>query len=192
MLHQGAVVCCVCSLFAGCVGSSESPEDRFLSRGHYVLQSKDAAALEGPYTIKRILGPNRIVIESGGQDVRVTIRGCRPTDDEKMNLRARKSIGTLLGPDGVYIRTDCKQVIDKSAWKAVVYRTANKTAIVGENLELEKTVLTYAMPQLLNLAYGYSLLDTSDTDYPLYGVFKEAEQVARRNGNGYWATHSDK
>jgi len=190
MLRQVLMLVFAGGFFGGCVGPSKSPEDRFLSRGHYVLRKKDAGGLEGPYRMKKILASNKILIEFEGQVVEVIIRGCRLTGNEKLDSDARVGMESL-SSDGAYVRTDCKQVIDKTHWKAVVYRTANKVGTVDENLKVHSTVLTYAMPQLLNLAYGYALLDMSDTDYPLYEVFRAAEQVARENRNGYWATHSD-
>jgi endonuclease YncB( thermonuclease family) len=46
--------------------------------------------------------------------------------------------------------------------------------------------LTYAMPQLLLLTHGYCLLDRSDTNYPLYQVFLDAEDLAKKNRAGCW------
>jgi hypothetical protein len=191
MLQYALTIMALGILFSGCLGPSESPQDKFLSKGDDLLRQRDAGLLEGPYRIRDVPCSDRILIEADGQDVEVIIRGCMPTGDEKMDFKAGKQIGTLLGPYGVYIRTDCKQVVGEKLWKGVVYKPANTIGTVDENLKIHIGVLTYTMPQLLNLAYGYSLLDTSDTDYPLYEVFREAERVARENRNGYWATHAE-
>ncbi len=92
--------------------------------------------------------------------------------------------------DGVYIRTDCKQILGTNRWSAVAYRRANSVGTIDDEGKNHTIVLTYAMPQLLNLAYGYFLLDTSDTNYPMYEIFKDAEQVARENRKGYWGLTS--
>ncbi len=43
------------------------------------------------------------------------------------------------------------------------------------------------MPQLLMITQGYCLVDHSDTGYPLYEVFRKAEELARKAHRGYWA-----
>jgi hypothetical protein len=175
----------VSAFLVGCIGPSVSPEESFLDRD-YVLSDKDADILEGPYKEKKSSDSNKIVLEFEGRNIELSFRGCRPTGDALLDLRARKH---LVFFDGVYVRTDCKQILGTNNWRAVAYHSANAIVEVDKDLNQEKRVLTYVMPQLLNLTYGYALLDTSDTNYPLYEVFREAEQVARENRNGYWATH---
>ena len=136
------------------------------------------------------MASNRISIWYGGREVEVHIRGCLATGDRKLDVRAEKLLGTMW-PDGLFIRSDCKAAVDKSGFSAVMYDVATATETLNQKGEIEVEVLTYRMPQVLNLVYGYCLLDHSDTNYPLYQVFLEAENLAKKHRKGYWATHRD-
>jgi hypothetical protein len=73
-----------------------------------------------------------------------------------------------------------------------MYKPANQIFIRhDENGEEVFRNLSYTMPQLVSIAYGKVMVDHSDTDYPLYEVFKEAERLAKENKKGYWAMHSE-
>jgi len=165
------------------------PVERLYDR-HYVLRKKDAGLLEGPYTMSKVFAPNRISLGSGDHEIEVTIRGCQPTDDEKLDCEAQGFLVRVKW-DGVYVRKDCRAALGENAFKAVIYTPANTVSVMDETGEVESEILTYRMPQLLSLMDGYCLLDHSDTNYPLYQVFLEAERLAKKHKKGYWATHTE-
>ena len=179
----------ITSLLASVIGCQLLSEKGLESR-YYVLECKDAHLLDGPYELKTVVDSTRIVLRSSNQDVQVFIRGCIKTGDQDLDAEAR---GYLLriGPDDAYLRKDCSVTLATNALKSVVYAPANKASMMYPHGEIQTKVLTYRMPQLLCLLYGYCLLDHSDTNYPLYRVFAEAEKAAKRNRKGYWATHKE-
>lgn len=174
-----------------CLGCRLMPDhvERFIER-HDILEKKDANLLEGPYRIGKVLSPNKITIFQDDKPIEINIRGCKPVGDEKFDFKASKLLGTMW-PDGLFIRTDCKISRDMNRLSAVVYDAANVDEVMNEKGEIKSDILTYRMPQLLNLSYGYCLLDHSDTNYPLYRVFEQAEQLAKKYKKGYWATHKE-
>ena len=122
--------------------------------------------------------------------VKIIIRGCLPTNQKELDFRAVKLLGTMW-PNNIYLRNDSTSQIQENTIKGIIYNPAYQVFIrKDKNGESEFDILTYTMPQLLLLTNGYCLLDHSDTDYPLYEVFKEAERLAQENKKGYWATHS--
>ena len=173
-------------ILSGCV----SPMKDFIDK-HYVLEKKDASLLEGPYKMKEVLSPNSILVEKAGQEIKIIMRGCKPTNIKELNFRAIKLLGTMW-PHDIYLRQDCTSIIGKNTIKGIVYGPANQVFMrKNKNGKSEFDVLTYTVKQLKLILYGYCLLDHTDTDYPMYKVFKEAESLAKENKEGYWKTHSE-
>ena len=90
---------------------------------------------------------------------------------------------------GAYLRSDSTAKDSSSSLKTVVYHPANRVFVGKDaqgNFQFEN--LTYVCPQMLAIAQGYCLVDHSDTDYPLYDVFRQLEDLARKARRGYWST----
>lgn len=170
----------------GCVDLGSSA-GRLLDNRHYVLEKKDASILDGPYKMKAVLSPTSILVEKGRQSSVVMLRGCLPVQQEECDARAIKILGTMW-PEDVYLRKDSTVSAAGGGVLSIVYDPANQV-FTGEDEGGKRScdVLTYTMPQLLMLTYGYCRLDHCDTNYPLYSVFVEAEDVARRHRKGIWA-----
>jgi hypothetical protein len=170
-------------LLCGC----QSSIDKFIDR-HDSIDEQNACKLDGPYKIQEVVSPNTMLVKKGGQNITVIIRGCIPTNDPKLNSDAESGFGW----NDIYLLKNSIVWLNSKEAKAVVYKPANRVWIGrDENGDDICRILFYTMPQLVSIAYGYVILDNSDTDYPLYKVFKEAERLAKENKKGYWATHSE-
>jgi len=96
-------------------------------------------------------------------------------------------MGSYYDDLGAYLLKDSVVNVSSNEIKAVVYHPANQV-YVGGTKGFDN--LTYVMPQLMHIAYGELRVDHSDTNFPLYKAFAEAERLAQKKRNGYWATHS--
>ncbi|HCE46755.1 MAG TPA: hypothetical protein DET40_24675 [Lentisphaeria bacterium] len=174
-------------LFGGCMSPIEEFTDKY-----YVLREKDANKLEGPYKVKDIVSSNTILlVDKDSREIKAIFRGCITTDDSKMNIEAMRGLGPLLDRD-IYMLKDSVVWINAKEAKAILYQPANRIWVGhDENGKSAFRNLTYIMPQLLSIIEGEIIVDHSDTGYPLYEVFKEAERLAKENKKGYWATHSE-
>ena len=170
---------------SGCVYLT-SQSSRLLDDRYYVLEKKDASILDGPYKMNSVISPNSIQVEKGNQSLVVVLRGCLPAQQKEMDSLALKLLGTMW-PDNVYLRRDSTVFTEGGVVKSVVYDPANQVFVgKDEGGNMLYDALTYTMPQLLMLTYGYCRLDHSDTNYPLYPAFVEAEDVAKRHSKGLW------
>lgn len=171
---------------AGCRTLVESTTDSFLHRkeNRYVLEKKNEILLDGPYKIMMRTTADSMIVE-------------KDRIQYVLNLRGIKSFGVLFENRvkhsyildlGLYLLKDTVINVSSNEIKAVVYQPANQV-YVGGSKGFEN--LTYVMPQLLHIAYGELGVDHSDTNYPLYEVFRDAENVAKKNRMGYWATHPE-
>ena len=175
---------------SGCANLATHSIERFSDK-YYVLEKKDAGILEGPYKMKQVLSPNSVLVKTKQQEVRIILRGCLATNQKDMDFKAIKTLGTMW-PEDVYLRKDSIVHLDSNALVSVVYDPANQVYI-GKDSDgkMQYDTLTYTMPQLLMFTHGYCVLDHSDTNYPLYQVFVEAENLAKKHRQGYWATHTE-
>jgi len=172
-------------LLCGCTSPIEKLTDKY-----YVLNEEDENKLDGPYKVKDV-SPNTILVEKDKKEIKIILRGCIPTNDPKINSEAESGLGSLIDNDAYLLRDSVVWLNSKEA-KAIVYKPANRVWIGhDENGKDIFRNLSYRLPQLIRFTYGQSLLDHSDTDYPLYEVFKEAEKLAKENKKGYWATHPE-
>ena len=178
-------------LAGGCISAGGDSMDSFLDK-HYVLFKKNADQLDGPYKVAKVLTPNTILAGRNGTIFKIVIRGCVAANREDMDLKAMKLLGTMW-PENVYLHKACTVATEESnTVRSVVYTPANQNFIKYDDAgEAQFDNLTYTMPQLLNLTGGYCVLDHSDTNYPLYQVFVEAENLAKKHRQGYWATHTE-
>ena len=170
---------------SGCI-RLESSSAGLLDTRYYILEKKDVLLLDGPYQMQSVLSPNSILVAKGKQSLVVTLRGCLSAQQEECDARAVKILGTMW-PENVYLRKDSTVVDAGGGVVSVVYDPANQV-FVGKDEEgrMAYDVLTYTMPQLLLLTYGYCRLDHSDTNYPLYPVFVDAENAAKQHRKGIW------
>ena len=188
-MRQKCIVLLLGVLACGCVNLITDSTERFSDK-YYVLEERDATNLDGPYKMKGIISPNAILGKKGQKQVRILFRGCLSTDDVNLDMRARKLLGGTW-PGGAYLDSGFVWM-SSSDVKAVVYTPANRIW-TGRDSNGKSTFrnLTYTMPQLLLFLEGVVLLDHSDTNYPLYQVFVEAENLAKKHRQGYWATHTE-
>jgi hypothetical protein len=170
-------------LLCGC----QSSIDKFIDR-HDSIDEQNANKLDGPYWMKDILSPNTILVKNNKKEIKIILRGCIPVNNLKMDLKAKKRLGPSW--DEIYLLKDSTIWLSPKTAKAIVYKPANRIWI-GYNARGKNIfkILFYIMPQLVSIAYGELKVDHSDTDYPLYKVFKEAERLAKENKKGYWETH---
>ena len=189
-MRRQCTVLLIAALTGGCINLSSNSLKLFVDE-HCVLRKKDAWQLVGPYRMKEVASPNAILVEKDGNELRVVLRGCEGTNQRDLDFRARKLLGTMW-PEDVYLHKDSIVRIGDDVIKAVVYDPANQVFIGKDGRgKLLYDTQTYTVKQLKLLLYGYCLLDRSDTDYPLFPVFLEAEQLAKKHRQGYWKTHAE-
>ena len=156
--------------------------DRKSSRG--VLLKKDRDLLDGPYRIIDRVSSEKIIAEKDKITYIIYLRGCTGLGVAYDNLVS----GSYYEDLGLYLLKECSLNLATNQIKAVIYQPANQVYI-GMPDGFDN--LTYVMPQLTHIAYGKLKVDHSDTNYPLYRVFCDAEYLAKRFKQGYWADHKE-
>ena len=168
-----------------------APDERFLKL-HYVVSSEQTEGLTGPYKVSKVASPTSIIVrDKNGDDVRISMRGCLSTGTEDADFMAGKILGTMRR-DEVYLLARASLEMSKDFVKGIVYHPANRVHVGRhENGSLKYEVVDYTIPQLLLIHSGYCTVDRTDTNYPLYEVFLDAERLARRHRKGYWEKHRE-
>jgi hypothetical protein len=178
-------VACV-SMLAGCKTIGFMTVDGFLDRGssRYVLLKKDAHLLDGPYKIIERVSAEKLLAEKDNVKFEIYLRGCK----EIGGLRSVHVQHSYYEDMGLYLLKDCSISLSSNRIRAVVYRPANRV-YVGMPNGFDN--LSYVMPQLLHISYGNLKVDHSDTNYPMYKVFCDAEYLAKKHKKGYWADQKE-
>lgn len=173
-------------LCTGCVFVASRRVDGFLD-AHCVLARDDASMLLGPYRESKVRSPTTVILKEGTQSATLRIRGLRSTGDGALDSEALGILSAVSLRDA-YLRIDSTYDTADGGKCGVVYTPANQV-FTGwdEHGALQYETLTYVMPQLLVITEGLCLVDHSDTAYPLYEVFRKAEELARKARRGYWA-----
>jgi len=170
----------------GCTSLFEQTTDGFLNQrvNKYVLEKGDEKSLDGPYKIVERVTSDSMIVEKNGHTIKIHLRGCIGLGGDYEN-RVKHSYYEDLG---LYLLKNSVENVSSNEIKAVVYGPANRVYVGGSN---GFSNLTYVMPQLLHIAYGELRVNHSDTNFPLYKVFVEGENLAKKRKNGYWATHTE-
>ena len=154
---------------------------------HYVLDRDGAGLLQGPFAAREAVSSTCVALMSNGQTVSLRLRGVLGTGQPDLDRECFATLSmTHFG--GIYLRIDSTYDTADGGKCGVIYTPANQV-FTGwdEHGVLQYETLTYVMPQLLMITQGYCLVDHSDTAYPLYEVFRKAEELARKARRGYWA-----
>lgn len=172
-----------------CTGCNLMPSlavERFHS-AHYVLTKSDANMLTGPYRESDVLSPEAVLLSDRGLKTTLTLRGTLSTRHQNLDFMCSKVLSAVSLGDA-YLRIDSTYDTADGGKCGVIYTPANQV-FTGwdEHGVFQYETLTYVMPQLLMITQGYCLVDHSDTAYPLYEVFRKAEELARKARRGYWA-----
>lgn len=170
----------------GCGTMFESSPDEFLhhTENGYVLLEKDEDKLEGPYKIIDRITANKMIVLKGGKENELLLRGCRGLGGEYDNIVKHSFPEDL----GVYLLKNTMVESASNRITAIAYTPARQVYI---GMPKGFRNLSYIMPQLVHMVNGALLVDHSDTNYPQYRVFADAEIIAKRNKKGYWATHTE-
>lgn len=169
----------------GCETLFEPTVDSFLDRkdNGYILKKENDDLLDGPFKIVTRVTADSMIVEKDKVQYMLKLRGC-----ERFGVIFENRVKHSYFEDmGVYLLRDSVVNVSSNEIKAVVYRPANQV-YVGGTKGFDN--LTYVMPQVLHIANGELRVDHSDTNFPLHKVFAEAERLAQKKRNGYWATHS--
>lgn len=176
----------------GCGHLASRSLDGFLET-HYVLGREDAWRLDGPYECRQIVSPTVVSVVRDGEEVRVALRGCLSTCDAEMDSQCLRVLSKLddsgIASVAAYLRNDSTTEDTARSCRSVLYHPANRV-FAGKDAHGVFLFgnLTYVCPQMVMIAHGYCLVDHSDTDYPLYGVLSQMEDLAKRAKRGYWGT----
>ncbi len=143
--------------------------------------------LDGPYKGYAILSAETIQVKQEDKRMTFRMRGIRDTGDPEISSRGLDLL-CQFSQGLVYLRKDTLRECPDADKCAVLYTPGHRICIgKDENGEFQYENLHYNMPQLDMILSGYCLVDHSDTDYPLYKVFRKAEELARKAHRGYWA-----
>ncbi len=153
-------------------------------RDGYVLDKRDEGRLAGPYKIIERVTAVKMIILRHGMRSELLLRGCRGLGGEYDNIVK----GSYPEDLGAYLLKSTIVELSSNQVAAVVYSPANQV-YVGMPKGFEN--LSYIMPQMVHISNGELLVDHSDTNYPLYRVFLEAEHAARKHKKGYWTTRAE-
>jgi len=170
----------------GCRTLFEPTTDGFLRRNGsgYVLEKKNDNLLDGPYKIVTRATADSMIVKKDKVQYVLRLRGC-----EKFGVLFENRVRHSCFKDlGAYLLKDSVVNVSSNEIKAVVYSPANRVCVGGAK---GFDNLTYVMPQVLHIANGELRVDHSDTNFPLYKVFVDAERLAKKKRNGYWATHTE-
>lgn len=177
---------CLLSVVLAVCGCSLLDTERRIRSEYYILHA-NTTSLTGPYALKEVMSSTSMRIAQGAKETIVELRGCRGTGNADIDEEGRQLLQTIW-PDGVYLRDDFSMVLGDNRVRGIAYEPARRNmAGVGQDGLPKYEILTYTMPQLLNVLIGYCYADHSDTNYPLYRIFAEAEQVAKQRRKGIWA-----
>jgi len=182
----------VLSMASGCRYLAMRSLDAFCET-HGLLTEADAGNLSGPFSCEEIMLPTTVSIVRDGARTVIGLRGCRSTGIAEMDWECTRTLtlatSTGMGPRTLYLRDDSTARGADGRLTSVIYCAANRI-FAGEDDQgnHQFDVLTYTAPQLSVIAFGYCLVDHADTDYPLYDVFRQMENLAKRAREGYWAT----
>lgn len=140
--------------------------------------------LDGPYRIVKHVSSVKLIMEKNEVTYTVLSRGCKGFGGFYENL----VMGSYPQDIRLYLLKDCTISAVANEITAVIYRPANQVYVGMPNGFDNRS---YIMPQLLHIAYGELYVDHSDTNYPMYRTFCEAERLAKIHRKGYWETHTD-
>ena len=175
------------TLAVSCASFSGSNLESFIDR-HYAVGQNDNIALRGPLKVVRIEASNSLTLDDEGSHVSVTLRGCLPTGFGDIDLEAKNKLMMLRRRD-IYLRDDSVVRMAPKHVVGIIYIPANRV-YAGRSSDggMLFSNLTYVAPQVLRLVNGQYILDNTDTNYPMYEVFREAEALAKKHRKGCWAS----
>ncbi len=173
------VVCC------GCMNMDSIKADRVMDKC-YAVKARNVPNLEGPYKVKKCISANVVLAEKEGKEFLVTLRGCLPTDNEKLNNHTKECLQSSLREE-MYLLPESIIRISNKEIKAIVYTPANRVWIRYEdNGDAVFENLSYVMKALLYINTGELIVDHQDKSCPFYDVFSELEMLAKKQKKGCW------
>lgn len=184
-MNRSLIATLLAFLLGGCQTTFYNTGTFLDARKHgYLLYEKDTDRLDGPYRIISQVTADRMVVDKAGVTNQLYLRGCISLGGS-YDTAFR---GSFTGYKEVYLLKSTMINLASNEMKAVAYRPATRVYIGGPQGFRN---LNYTMPQLLHTVYGRCRVDHSDTNYPLYKVFREAEHIAKKKKLGYWETHTE-
>lgn len=162
--------------------------DSFLDESAYLVLNVDDVSLVGPYDYIDTISPNELVLDAFGESnsLVVRVRGTLPTNNTELDKHAMRMLS--LPQSQAYLLEGSLLELDESTVTAILYKPMESyhkgTDFMGR---MYYEVMSYSVPKIMALAYGYALVDRSDPENPLYDDFLEAEAFAKKHKMGYWA-----